>query len=117
MYEPSTHKNWQAHLLYHTLSPTLTLIHPLTHLHPPSHPYKTSHLLGLADPLTPPLSPTFTHPPLNPPSHPPFHLLGLADPHRLLINGGSAGGFTTLAVLAFRPGVFAAGARYNEYKG
>ena len=56
MYEPSTHKNWQAHLLYHTLSPTLTLIHPLTHLHPPSHPYKTSHLLGLADPLTPPLS-------------------------------------------------------------
>ena len=30
----------------------------------------------------------------------------------MLINGGSAGGFTTLAVLAFRPGVFAAGASY-----
>ena len=36
---------------------------------------------------------------------------GLADPNRLLIRGGSAGGFTTLAALAFRD-VFAAGANY-----
>ena len=35
---------------------------------------------------------------------------GLADPKRCAIDGGSAGGFTTLAALAFRPGVFAAGA-------
>ena len=36
---------------------------------------------------------------------------GLADPNRLLIRGGSAGGFTTLAALAFTD-VFAAGANY-----
>jgi dipeptidyl aminopeptidase/acylaminoacyl peptidase len=35
---------------------------------------------------------------------------GLADPKRLAIDGGSAGGFTVLAALAFRPGVFSAGA-------
>jgi dienelactone hydrolase len=34
---------------------------------------------------------------------------GLADPKRCAIDGGSAGGFTALAALAFRPGVFAAG--------
>jgi len=33
----------------------------------------------------------------------------LVDPNRLIIMGGSAGGYTTLASLAFRPGVFAAG--------
>ena len=36
---------------------------------------------------------------------------GLADPERLLIAGGSAGGFTTLAALAFRD-CFAAGASH-----
>jgi dipeptidyl aminopeptidase/acylaminoacyl peptidase len=34
---------------------------------------------------------------------------GLADPARAVIDGGSAGGFTTLAALAFQPDVFAAG--------
>ena len=34
---------------------------------------------------------------------------GDVDPTRLAIRGGSAGGFTTLACLAFRPEVFAAG--------
>jgi dipeptidyl aminopeptidase/acylaminoacyl peptidase len=37
---------------------------------------------------------------------------GLADPARLIIRGASAGGYTTLAALAFHPGVFAAGASY-----
>ncbi len=37
---------------------------------------------------------------------------GLADGDRLVIRGGSAGGFTTLAALTFRPGVFKAGACY-----
>jgi dipeptidyl aminopeptidase/acylaminoacyl peptidase len=37
---------------------------------------------------------------------------GRVDGNRLLIRGGSAGGFTTLAALAFRPGVFRAGASY-----
>jgi dipeptidyl aminopeptidase/acylaminoacyl peptidase len=37
---------------------------------------------------------------------------GKADPHRLLIRGGSAGGYTTLAALTFHPGVFNAGASY-----
>jgi dipeptidyl aminopeptidase/acylaminoacyl peptidase len=37
---------------------------------------------------------------------------GKADPHRLVIRGGSAGGYTTLAALTFHPGVFAAGASY-----
>lgn len=36
---------------------------------------------------------------------------GLADPQRLLIRGGSAGGYTTLAALAFTD-TFAAGANY-----
>ena len=36
---------------------------------------------------------------------------GLADPERLIIRGGSAGGFTTLAALAFRD-AFAAGVSY-----
>ncbi len=36
---------------------------------------------------------------------------GLADPERLAITGGSAGGFTTMAALAFRD-VFKAGASY-----
>jgi dipeptidyl aminopeptidase/acylaminoacyl peptidase len=36
----------------------------------------------------------------------------LADPHRLVIRGRSAGGYTTLAALTFRPDVFAAGASY-----
>jgi len=36
---------------------------------------------------------------------------GLADPERLLIDGGSAGGYTTLCVLTFRD-AFAAGASY-----
>jgi dipeptidyl aminopeptidase/acylaminoacyl peptidase len=35
-----------------------------------------------------------------------------ADPHRLIIRGGSAGGYTTLAALTFHPGVFQAGASY-----
>lgn len=34
---------------------------------------------------------------------------GSVDPGRLAIRGGSAGGYTTLATLAFRPEVFAAG--------
>ena len=38
--------------------------------------------------------------------------LGKADPERLVIRGGSAGGYTTLAALTFRPGVFKAGASY-----
>jgi dipeptidyl aminopeptidase/acylaminoacyl peptidase len=37
---------------------------------------------------------------------------GLVDRRRLAIRGGSAGGYTTLACLAFRSGVFAAGASY-----
>uniref|UniRef100_A0A8J7VW50 S9 family peptidase n=1 Tax=Coralloluteibacterium stylophorae TaxID=1776034 RepID=A0A8J7VW50_9GAMM len=37
---------------------------------------------------------------------------GDVDGERLLIRGGSAGGYTTLAALAFRPGVFAAGASH-----
>ena len=37
---------------------------------------------------------------------------GKADPDRLIIRGGSAGGYTTLAALAFHPDVFAAGASY-----
>ena len=37
---------------------------------------------------------------------------GLVDGSRLVIRGGSAGGFTTLAALAFRPGVFAAGSSH-----
>jgi dipeptidyl aminopeptidase/acylaminoacyl peptidase len=37
---------------------------------------------------------------------------GQADPRRLIIRGGSAGGYTTLAALAFHPDVFAAGASY-----
>jgi dipeptidyl aminopeptidase/acylaminoacyl peptidase len=36
----------------------------------------------------------------------------LADRNRLAIRGGSAGGYTTLAALTFRPGVFNAGASY-----
>ena len=37
---------------------------------------------------------------------------GRADPDRLIIRGGSAGGYTTLAALTFHPGVFQAGASY-----
>jgi dipeptidyl aminopeptidase/acylaminoacyl peptidase len=37
---------------------------------------------------------------------------GLADESRLVIRGGSAGGYTTLAALTFHPGVFTAGASY-----
>jgi dipeptidyl aminopeptidase/acylaminoacyl peptidase len=37
---------------------------------------------------------------------------GLADGRRLIIRGRSAGGYTTLAALTFRPGVFSAGASY-----
>lgn len=37
---------------------------------------------------------------------------GLVDGSRLVIQGGSAGGYTTLAALAFRPGVFAAGSSH-----
>ena len=37
---------------------------------------------------------------------------GNADPNRLMIRGGSAGGYTTLAALVFHPGVFKAGASY-----
>jgi dipeptidyl aminopeptidase/acylaminoacyl peptidase len=37
---------------------------------------------------------------------------GKADPHRLIIRGGSAGGYTTLAALTFHAGVFGAGASY-----
>ncbi len=37
---------------------------------------------------------------------------GQADPARLIIRGGSAGGYTTLAALTFRPDVFGAAASY-----
>lgn len=37
---------------------------------------------------------------------------GVADADRLVIRGGSAGGYTTLAALTFRAGVFSAGASY-----
>ncbi len=37
---------------------------------------------------------------------------GKADPRRLAIRGGSAGGYTALAALAFHPGVFTAAASY-----
>ena len=37
---------------------------------------------------------------------------GQADESRLIIRGGSAGGYTTLAALTFQPGVFNAGASY-----
>jgi dipeptidyl aminopeptidase/acylaminoacyl peptidase len=37
---------------------------------------------------------------------------GHADPNRLIIRGRSAGGYTTLAALTFRPGVFKAGASH-----
>ncbi len=37
---------------------------------------------------------------------------GRADESRLIIRGGSAGGYTTLAALTFHPGVFKAGASY-----
>ena len=37
---------------------------------------------------------------------------GRADEQRLIIRGGSAGGYTTLAALAFHPEVFKAGASY-----
>jgi dipeptidyl aminopeptidase/acylaminoacyl peptidase len=37
---------------------------------------------------------------------------GKADPRRLIVRGGSAGGYTTLAALTFHPGVFQAGASY-----
>jgi dipeptidyl aminopeptidase/acylaminoacyl peptidase len=37
---------------------------------------------------------------------------GKADPRRLIIRGASAGGYTTLAALAFHPDVFSAGASY-----
>ena len=37
---------------------------------------------------------------------------GRADPARLIIRGGSAGGYTTLAALTFHPGIFKAGASY-----
>jgi dipeptidyl aminopeptidase/acylaminoacyl peptidase len=37
---------------------------------------------------------------------------GRADERRLIIRGGSAGGYTTLAALAFHPDVFKAGASY-----
>ncbi len=37
---------------------------------------------------------------------------GRADPARAIIRGGSAGGYTALAALTFRPGSFAAGASY-----
>ena len=43
--------------------------------------------------------------PSGPPSSP-------ADAQRLIIRGGSAGGYTTLAALTFRPDVFKAGASY-----
>jgi dipeptidyl aminopeptidase/acylaminoacyl peptidase len=47
-------------------------------------------------------------------SHAVRHLVAMdkADPERLIIRGGSAGGYTTLAALTFRPGVFKAGASY-----
>ena len=37
---------------------------------------------------------------------------GMADPERLIVRGGSAGGYTTLAALTFYPGVFKAGASH-----
>jgi dipeptidyl aminopeptidase/acylaminoacyl peptidase len=37
---------------------------------------------------------------------------GKADPGRLIIRGGSSGGYTTLCALTFRPGAFTAGASY-----
>jgi len=37
---------------------------------------------------------------------------GLADPRRLMVRGGSAGGYTTLAALTFHPRAFTAGASY-----
>jgi dipeptidyl aminopeptidase/acylaminoacyl peptidase len=37
---------------------------------------------------------------------------GKADRHRLIIRGGSAGGYTALAALVFHPGVFKAAASY-----
>ena len=37
---------------------------------------------------------------------------GKADSNRLMIRGGSAGGYTTLAALVFHPGIFKAGASY-----
>jgi dipeptidyl aminopeptidase/acylaminoacyl peptidase len=37
---------------------------------------------------------------------------GRVDPWRMALRGGSAGGYTTLAVLALRPGVFSAGASH-----
>jgi dipeptidyl aminopeptidase/acylaminoacyl peptidase len=37
---------------------------------------------------------------------------GRVDPARMAIRGGSAGGFTTLAALAMRPGTFTAGASH-----
>jgi dipeptidyl aminopeptidase/acylaminoacyl peptidase len=37
---------------------------------------------------------------------------GHADPHRLIVRGGSAGGYTALAALTFHPGVFNAAASY-----
>jgi dipeptidyl aminopeptidase/acylaminoacyl peptidase len=37
---------------------------------------------------------------------------GRVDPHRMAIRGGSAGGYTTLAALTLRPGVFTAGASH-----
>jgi hypothetical protein len=37
---------------------------------------------------------------------------GRGDARRLIIRGGSAGGYTTLAALTFHPGVFKAGASY-----
>jgi dipeptidyl aminopeptidase/acylaminoacyl peptidase len=37
---------------------------------------------------------------------------GKADVRRLIVRGGSAGGYTTLAALTFYPGVFAVGASY-----
>ena len=37
---------------------------------------------------------------------------GQAAPDRLIVRGRSAGGFTTLAALTFRPGLFKAGASY-----
>ena len=47
-------------------------------------------------------------------AHAARHLVrsGLADASRLVIRGGSAGGYTTLASLTFQPGVFKAGASY-----
>src|SRR5690606_25539653 len=37
---------------------------------------------------------------------------GLADPARVIIRGGSAGGYTTLSALTWHPEVFTAGASY-----